>query len=91
MNIEDLEINDYVEYLSEVKKVAIYPNNDIEEVAEILENCGFSISDILYNSKNYHKADDVLWVYGLRFGSWAWWELEEQFGDEVVAWLKSRQ
>lgn len=91
INIKDLEISDYVEYLSEVKKVDALPNNDVDEVAEILTDYGFTMGDVLFNAKNYRRNDDVLWIKGMNFGTLSWWELEEQFGNEVIAWLESRK
>ena len=91
IKIEDLEITDYVEYFDEKTDIIIFPNNDVEEVAEILEDHGFSMADVLYNAKNYRKVDDVLWISPTRFGTWGWWELDEQYGDKVVEWLESKK
>lgn len=91
--LDDLEILDYVDYLNTVESMTIFPNNDIDETAENLEDEGFSISDVLANAKNYHLYDDVLWINATNhtFGTWAMWEMENMFGEKVLAWINEQE
>ncbi len=89
--IDDLDVLDYVDYLDEVRGITIFPNNCLDEVADELSDYGLTIYDVLANPNNYSSDDDVLWIKGKEFGSWQFWEMENYFGEDVLAWVESQE